>query len=75
MTNEHLPDLQLLQVHLINIGMKCSAAEVLYRTILGSLPTVWQFQYIPDCNDGEFFTSHVSLLNNHCQASSHIIQM
>ena len=63
--------------------MKCSAAKVLYRTILGSLPTVWQSlstPYISDCNDGEFFISHVSptfthLLNNYCQASSHIKQM
>ena len=42
MTNEHLPLLQLLQVHLINIGMECGVAEVLYRAILVSLPTVWQ---------------------------------
>ena len=42
MTSEHLPDLQLLQVHLINIGMNCGAVEALYRTILGSPPTLWQ---------------------------------
>ena len=60
MTNEHLPDLQLL----VNIGMKCGAAEVLYRTILGSLPMhcLAEFEYISYSKDGEFFTFHVSLL-------------
>ena len=39
MTNEHLPDLQHLQVHLIKFSKKCGPAEVLGKSILGSLYT------------------------------------